>query len=426
MSALLRKVIIRWPRRSSRTLGSREGFTLIEILIAVLVLALGMLGLGAVFPVVVRQQRQSTDVVLGITALRSAEAYILSHGRGIVRSADDTADFPTGYLNEKSLRPAPFLPIAMNPDLTAARGFDRWLVQVQGTATADPTGDESFSGWSLPDYKWEPMRIIASNYKDAEDKLDVGALWVGYGAPPTSVPTTSSGATTDIIIPMAQRFFPSPDTSSEPPQYIWDFVGRRVIRGRFSSQAVQLAIFVRRIDPGIQVPKGRKLTDVLLNRFLGTSGPGASSGRVPVGANYGAAFPSSSVTGRDALKEAYANQRSTLDGSKDYSVITTWNFKFTGENRLTIEPPSGGEGVNHPIRRAIRQVGQKLVDNRGNVYTVVRLEDRATATDINDTVYIDARVTKAEIDAATGSSYPYQMAFTPQIPAAVSVLTIPR
>ena len=41
------------------------------------------------------------------------------------------------------------------------------------------------------------------------------------------------------------------------------------------------------------------------------------------------------------------------------------------------------------------------------------------------TVYIDAKLSKAEIDASQpqGSSYPYNIAFTPQIPSGVSVLT---
>lgn len=47
---------------------SRGGFSLIEVLIAVFVLALGLLGLGAVFPMVVREQRIATQTTLGLSA----------------------------------------------------------------------------------------------------------------------------------------------------------------------------------------------------------------------------------------------------------------------------------------------------------------------------------------------------------------------
>src|SRR5688572_3958289 len=56
-----------------------RAFTLIEVLIAVLVLALGLLGLGAVFPVAVRAQRISSDDVLGTAAVNSARAYLNSY-----------------------------------------------------------------------------------------------------------------------------------------------------------------------------------------------------------------------------------------------------------------------------------------------------------------------------------------------------------
>jgi len=51
-------------------------FSLVEVLVAVLVLALGLLGLGAVFPVVVRQQRIATQTTLGLSA-REATRQIL-------------------------------------------------------------------------------------------------------------------------------------------------------------------------------------------------------------------------------------------------------------------------------------------------------------------------------------------------------------
>ncbi len=54
----------------------RRAFSLIEILIAVIILGLGLLGLAALFPVVIREQRIGTDNVLGVTVANSARAIV--------------------------------------------------------------------------------------------------------------------------------------------------------------------------------------------------------------------------------------------------------------------------------------------------------------------------------------------------------------
>ena len=52
------------------------GFTILEIMISVLILGLGLLGLGALFPVVIRSQRLGADASYGAIAADAARAQL--------------------------------------------------------------------------------------------------------------------------------------------------------------------------------------------------------------------------------------------------------------------------------------------------------------------------------------------------------------
>ena len=61
--------------------GRRGGaFSLIEVMLGVLILALGLLGLAAVMPAVVAQQRNAANTTLGESAISSAKDYLARRG----------------------------------------------------------------------------------------------------------------------------------------------------------------------------------------------------------------------------------------------------------------------------------------------------------------------------------------------------------
>ncbi|MEO0386082.1 MAG: prepilin-type N-terminal cleavage/methylation domain-containing protein [Pseudomonadota bacterium] len=58
----------------------RRAFSLVEILFAIVVLSLGLLGIAAVFPVVITQQQRAQDVVGGAVAATAARGALGGNG----------------------------------------------------------------------------------------------------------------------------------------------------------------------------------------------------------------------------------------------------------------------------------------------------------------------------------------------------------
>lgn len=83
------------PRRAS-VLRDPAGFTLIEVLIAVIVIGLGMIGISALFAGTARQQQLASQLTRSTTASRNAEAQILEKFRGF-RGTKDLLDCVPAY-----------------------------------------------------------------------------------------------------------------------------------------------------------------------------------------------------------------------------------------------------------------------------------------------------------------------------------------
>ena len=336
---------------SSRRALRPAAFSLIEILIAVTVLALGLLGLGMVFPVVVRQQRVAQDSIQGLSAARSAAEYLRAR-----QGAVDALVLVGAQWHGNN---------STGPDGHSQGAFDgEWLVNASGV------GSTSFA-------------------TDAT----TGIMTVG----PTSTPQ---------YIGMFDRLSPAPFTSPSGPQFVWDIALRSSAPGQ-----VEVAVFTRRIDAGIRIPTGAGagISSYSLSHVLTGEGPNGpntvpeSARRVPVAVD--------SKTGRPTL--------TGLDqtGKRNYSLLRT------------IAPVPAGPQDSPSLLRLnatdaallgqARQPGQKLVDNSGIVHTVARVSD-----DFNNAVLLERPLTDYQRDQIVKGNVQFLM--TPQVPAAVTVVTLQK
>ncbi|HVU65078.1 MAG TPA: hypothetical protein VHC70_13940 [Phycisphaerales bacterium] len=442
-------------------------FTLIEILISILILALGMLGLGVLFPVIIREQRIGTDAVAGVAVANNA--------RDILTSGQWGTALPN--------RTGSTLHPARDRALGGSDGFaTQWLwevlrdSQVTSKYTAIPTRVRSGLGTGyvfnssthrdFQDYgqgEWYVDLINNDpNTTGATGPVPVGTTAIGlpdkYPDPsgsgtvpqpnfavPVGASLTDAKVYGHINLSVAQRLYPI--DPYRPPQFVWDFAIQRkadmVITNAPDADDLRAVVFVRRIDTRIRLAPG------ISNLFaaLPEANPPVADQRVPVGED--------------------ANGNPTLDGTNGdsanpgprYSTIKTCEVEFFYQ-------PSTAN-LNHPDRlylpntlvnprvsistikllfSQMKQPGQKLVDNLGNVYTVVGSgnESGVNAKDLDgdgsaDYVRVDPPVPVGPSQASpavteAGATYPasgdtvrraiWQVCFTPQVPVAVSVFDL--
>jgi prepilin-type N-terminal cleavage/methylation domain-containing protein len=332
---------IHGPRRHR----GRSGFTLVEVLIAVLIIAIGILAIGSVIPVGVVMQRASSDAAQSATLIADIEADLLS------RAAFNR-------LSE-----------AANVTPIQKMGWGVWL------------NDNQWSKGSAKDsFLWEELTSAELDLTKGEFRLNA-----------------DTGTDDDAVLTVADRLWPNePSNRALSPQFVWDFVGRRVARRAGQPEQLQLALFVRRIDNGI-VPRGTKT----LWSMLVPASPTANPERLPVGMN------------KDGVP--------TRDGTGDYSVIRLLDVQSDPSLPRDQLRLSGGQPE---WRRFAGEAGQRLVDNLGNAYTVVSIVESNAST---ITVKLDrelpswVRYPGGKVDQEFSLR---QVAFTPQVPAAVGVITL--
>lgn len=359
----------------------RRAFSLVEVLLAILILALGLLGLGAVIPAVVKLQRRATDETLGTSVVNSAKAYL-----------DRRPDFRESAL-------------------TGVNAWDNML----GQTTWSPAGT------NITNHLWQPWAQTGLN------QLDLATGDMHFNGALTNPALRATIKIADRLWPGdASQPMPRTDSTRDPfrPQFVWDLVGRRVQASASAPPQVQVAVFVRRIDLNIRVPQGNSsagqpfsLRDVL----TGSNGLSTVDRRVPVAVD---SNEQPTNTGTDPTNTLRYGNFLTLDA---------WFDADPDKKRDRIELSAGpltSSGPTSDVLFALAsQPGQKLVDNFGNVYTVLRTDDELEGPGTVTVVVsppIPASVPDPQNTNTLATDRFRQVVFTPQIAAAVEVFTVTR
>lgn len=338
-------------------------FSLIEILISIVVLSLGLLGLAAVFPAVVRQQRMASDTVQGISMERTVEEYVRSSG--------------------------------------ALNAFD-----------PNATNENSRMGWQMLTYNtdWSDRGTwVLSEASTAEV--------AGTGVDPATGIMTMGTGQNRAFIPITERLIPQPYSTGAEPRFVWDFVTRRVIAGAPTIAAddqVQVVVFLRRIDAGIR-RGNRSLSDI----FTGLGAPLAQSARrVPVAAD---------MEGRptaDGLGGISGGAGTPVYSQILELPFTPYPDIGNAPPRELIEAIAFDRDAEGLYKFA-GQIGQKLVDQSGVVHEVVdfiRENDRSNGEIV--AFKIKPPLSPAVVDMGLADEVYWTVVFTPQIPVGINVFTV--
>lgn len=358
----------------------RGGFTLIEVLIGVLVLAIGLLGLGGMISVVVRQQVTVVESRRCESARRSVELFF-DAASSVIDWEQLRQDYYMSMVGQEPgcdavycVPPAP-LPNPPTPE------YGRWEVEWAWTGR-DPQYVSNYRTWATVHvgggvgrrcFCLVPNPINPNQCDVCQNDRPPVELTLGRSASVLNVGTR--------LVPQA--------FSGATPEFVWDFYPRRrpiAATEDYRSAPIEVAVFLRRIDPGIRLAPGQTLDQVLTS------------------------------TGSDRL----------LPVAVDASGIPTRNGRGTYAHarsmRITVALPPAGQmqtrvdmAGDATLQYLAGQPGQKLVDVLGLVQTVVDRDPQSAQTLIIEPGY--DRNQASQVNNT-------EVLFTPQIPCAVFVKQI--
>jgi prepilin-type N-terminal cleavage/methylation domain-containing protein len=399
-------------------MNNRKAFTLLEILISVVVLAIGLVGVVAIFPAVIDLQRRAQDTVIGVAAASSAEAQLT--GTFVESESVDWVDWEGFYGTNNFPTDLKYSVIEILKRDGAISERDARL----------PVGAPNAILDFLWDASWEGER--PRNQDTIETLESTGDLILGGGTAISEIAEdTGEFRLPTHRLDLGERLMPDGSTEA-PPRYVYDMVIRRVDVGigvvprgdrrrfeksipreRLGEVPVQIAIFTRRIDRNIRLPKGVSLRD----SFVGSRDVDTDDMRYPL-----------AVLANDRAQPV--NNAKMSDGGLIYSRPieakfqgsgATLNQSDTDSNVFDLLDPeslrvaSGIEGDS--VTQSLTQVGQMFVDNQGVVRTVTEFVEMDVAGSPREMLVIDPPFSTNDFEVFQ------QIVFTPQVPVGIRVVT---
>ncbi len=398
----------------------KRAFTLLEILISVVVLAIGLVGVVAIFPAVIDLQRRAQDVVIGTAAATSAEAQLV--GTFVENRSLNWIDWSSEYSQS---------------DLTQITRFPVFdiLRRDVGISVRDarvPVGASDYVYDFLWDANWEWER---QDNEDANDVLlDTGDLVLGGGVASDAIYQNNRTLPTRTMT-LGDRLLPDAASGADP-RYVYDIIVRRVDAGignvprgdrrtyekripadRLNELPLQIAVFVRRVDRNIRVPMGVSLREALTgvrDDPQDNSQIAARDRRLPLAVNpqdLARIIPNGKPGDQLYSKPIAALLRADtiLQSSPQPGV---WDLF----DPTTLRHVGNGTNSDSATTR-LTQVGQMFVDNTGVVRQVKAIVKKQIDGVDRELMQIDPHFPTNSLDEFR------QIVFTPQPPVGIRVLT---
>jgi prepilin-type N-terminal cleavage/methylation domain-containing protein len=432
-------------------LQKRRGFSLVEVLMAVLILGLGLLGLGAIMPAVVKQQRTGTDQTFGTLAAESVVANFTGGNQGLTEPRSTARDFMRSQLSawsawSRSL-PTGQIPL-LQPNGTLQNRTIRDETPGTGAPSFVPTVELGYNPTSVipVDGSWRILTPVETSL----DRLAIGAL----GGPQNVTQSLGNPDQEPDWIPMSARLWPTVDRSDiREPQFVWDIAVRRksALRedtsvwesgnppaggssildepGAFDLQAV---VFIRRVDANIRTRNNLTPLQAMVDVTLATNdrkwpvsernSPTALAGQPTGDGSRGGDFAYSPIARVNAFYPVRANDGQLVQTQAELNAARVDVITLTSQGLSGVELTRANNRLEQ-----IAQNGQFIVDNAGNVYRVEGrfdpVNDNANDGDVR--VIVSPPPPLAFRRIVAGGTIPNVLA-TSQAPAAVRVIDLPR